>query len=462
MDSFNMKARIHLVSGFFLCLSSYMGCTTTGGNVDAKLNPTDPALEVVTEAGVVGSDKLILEEAASANTSDLVNVPVLGVILPRDGSPRLKQFAELIQEGIQVALDQFGKNKNDRIVAELIVQDETSIIGETSELLTVLDSANVLGVIGPLQYQTLLEIANHPERSLVFVSPTASILTENSLGIYSLTSDDPGGARSLARYAIQSDLGTAILIYPEIPTSIFEAQSFVEMFESMGGSVIREFMYSPGATFFGEELQQVDSLRPDVLVLPLPVRDVELMAPQVTFYGLDSLEIRVLGTAGWTEEDMLSRVDARHMNGVVAVSLQSPDGESEGYRKFVEAYEGYYQHTLLSEVPALGYDAAALLLQATGMGASTSKKLIDNLSKISAFQGATGVISIEEGRVVREHFVICIQDGYIKTIPLGSKAEPIMMPPLPDPETDSIPEGAPDRIVGFRCPNYQDATSPGL
>ena len=226
--------------------------------------------------------------------------------------------------------------------------------------------------------------------------------------------------------------------------------------------MIREFMYSPGATFFGEELQQVDSLRPDVLVLPLPIRDVELMAPQVTFYGLDSLEIRVLGTAGWTEEDILSRVDNRHMNGVVAVSLQSPDGESEGYRKFVEAYESYYQHTLLSEVPALGYDAAALLLQAIGMGANTSGKLIDNLSRISAFQGATGVISIEEGRVVREHFVICIQDGHIKTIPLGARAEPIMMPPLPDPETDSIPEGAPDRIVGFRCPNYQDATLPGL
>ena len=47
-------------------------------------------------------------------------------------------------------------------------------------------------------------------------------------------------------------------------------------------------------------------------------------------------------------------------------------------------------------------------------------------------------------------------------MPLGARAEPIMMPPRPDPETDSIPEGAPDRIVGFRCPNYQDAALPGL
>ena len=81
-------------------------------------------------------------------------------------------------------------------------------------------------------------------------------------------------------------------------------------------------------------------------MLPLPERDVELMAPQVTFYGLDSLEIRVLGTAGWTDEEMLARVATRHTDGVVAASPQPPDGESAGYRRFVDAYEAYHQRTL--------------------------------------------------------------------------------------------------------------------
>ena len=37
-------------------------------------------------------------------------------------------------------------------------------------------------------------------------------------------------------------------------------------------------------------------------------------------------------------------------------------------------------------------------------------------------------------------------------LPAGARADPILMPPLPDPETDLIPEGALDRVVGFRCP----------
>ena len=32
-------------------------------------------------------------------------------------------------------------------------------------------------------------------------------------------------------------------------------------------------------------------------------------------------------------------------------------------------------------------------------------------------------------------------------------AVPIRVDPLPDPETDSIPEG-PGRIVGFQCPEF--------
>ena len=70
------------------------------------------------------------------------------------------------------------------------------------------------------------------------------------------------------------------------------------------------------------------------------------MAPQVTFFGLDSLEIRVLGTNGWIEEAMLSRVDTRHTNGVVTASAQPTEGEGEGYRIFVDAYESLYQRTL--------------------------------------------------------------------------------------------------------------------
>ena len=413
------------------------------------------------ESGATGRSRRIAEGILSGDMSEFFTTPVIGAILPTSGSPRLREFADLIQEGIRIALEQFGQAERNRTAAELVIQDNGGIIGNAPRLLAVLDSANALGVIGPLQDGALSEVARQRQGPLAVISPTAPVVPEGAAGVYSLAGDDPGASRALARYAVESDLQTAVVMYPESRDATFEAHGFVEAFESMGGSVLRQLAYPAGATFFGEQLQEVDSLRPDALVLPLPARDVELMAPQVTFYGLDSLEIRVLGTAGWTEEDMLSRVDTRHTNGVVAASPQPPDGESEGYRRFVDAYEAYHQRTLPSTVPALGYDAAALLLEGIRMGASTPSQLLANLENISGFPGATGVFSIKDGRVVREHFVICLQDRRVQTMPVGARAEPILLPPLPDPETDSIPEDAPDRIVGFRCPSFSPSAPPG-
>jgi ABC-type branched-subunit amino acid transport system substrate-binding protein len=256
----------------------------------------------------------------------------------------------------------------------------------------------------------------------------------------------------LARYAISSELYTAVVVYPESTDGAYEARAFSEAFQSLGGLLLGEISYPTGSAFFEEQLRQVEALRPDVLVLPLPARDVELMAPQVTYYGLDSLEIRTLGTNGWSQEAMLSRVDTRYTNGVVTASPQPYEGEWEGYQRFVDAYESYYQRTLPDQVPALGYDAAGLLLEGIRRGASTAEELLQTLETMPAFSGATGRLYVDGGRVVRDHFVGCLQDRQVLSLPDGARADPILMPPLPDPETDSIPEGALERVTGFRCP----------
>ena len=413
------------------------------------------------EAGATGRARRIAEGVLSGDMTEFLTAPVIGAILPTSGSPRLREFSELIQEGMRIALEQFGQAEGNRAAAELVIQDNRGVVGNATRLLAALDSANALGVVGPLQDGALADVARQRQGLLAMISPTAPIVPEGVEGVYSLAGDDPGASQALARYAMDSDLQTAVVMYPESRDATFEARSFVEAFESLGGSVLREFVYPAGATFFGEQLQEIDSLRPAVLVLPLPERDVELMAPQVTFYGLDSLEIRVLGTAGWTDEEMLARVATRHTDGVVAASPQPPDGESAGYRRFVDAYEAYHQRTLPSTVPALGYDAAALLLEGIRLGVNTPAQLLANLENISQWPGATGVFSIEDGRVVREHFVICLQDRRVRVMPDRARAEPILLPPLPDPETDSIPEDAPDRIVGFRCPTVSPTVPPG-
>ena len=402
--------------------------------------------------GATGRSERLALAVLSGNIDEFLIETRIGAILPTSGSPRLRQVANGIQEGIRVALQVFGQAEGIRAATELVIQDSGGDIVGARIAVTGIEASDVLGVVGPLQDGALLEVAGRVQGPLAVISPTSPVVPEGFAGVYSLSSADPGAARALARYAIASDLYTAVVLYPESSDGAYEARAFTDAFQSLGGLMLGEISYPTGATDFEEPLRQAGALLPDVLVLPLPARDVELIAPQVTFFGLDSLEIRLLGTNGWSEEAMLSRVDTRHTNGVVTATPQPAQGDAEGYQRFVEAYESYFQRTLLDQMPALGYDAASLLLQGIRAGATTPEALLEVLETMPGFSGATGRLFVDDGMVVRDHFVGCLQDRQVLNLADGARADPIIMPPLRDPETDSIPEGALDRVVGFRCP----------
>ena len=403
--------------------------------------------------GAVGRALERAEAVLSGNLGDLAVTPMIGAILPISGSPRLREFAERIQQGVRVALMLHGGAIGNRAAVELSVLDDRGDPALGTPLLRDLEASGALGVIGPLQEASLELVAKGRSAPLVLISPTAPAVPADASGVYSLAAAEPGAARALAGYAMDNGLNTAALLYPRNRDATFEAEAFREVYEGLGGTVVGDLTYAPGTTFFEAHLRDIESLLPSVLVLPLPVQDIELLAPQVTFFGLDSLEVRVMGTAAWTRPETLENVEPRHLNGVIVASPLPAERRMAGLERFVEAYERIHQHSLRSRVPALGYDAASLLLEAVRRGARTPAQLTETLATINGFEGATGVLSVSDGRIVREHFLACIQDRVLRAVPEGMISVPIRVDPLPDPETGSIPEG-PGRIVGFRCPEF--------
>ncbi|GMR13827.1 MAG: hypothetical protein BMS9Abin29_2046 [Gemmatimonadota bacterium] len=403
--------------------------------------------------GAVGRTRERAEAVLSGDLSDLAVAPVIGAILPTSGSPRLREFAERIQQGVRVALQLNGGAVGNRGTVELTVLDDRGNPALGPSLLRDLEAAGVLGVIGPLQEASLDLVAKSRSAPLALISPTAPTVPSEAGSVYSLAAAEPGAARALAAYAADNGLTTAALLYPRNRDATFEAEAFREAYEARGGIVLGDLTYVPGTTYFEAHLRTVERLLPSVLVLPIPLRDIELLAPQVTFFGLDSLEVRVMGTAAWARPETLKNIDPRHLNGVIVASAQPAETRIPGLERFVEAYEDMNQHSLRSSVPALGYDAASLLLEAVRLGARTPTQLTETLGTIRGFEGATGVLSVSDGRIIREHYLACIQDGALRTVPEGMIPVPIRVDPLPDPETDSIPEG-PGRIVGFRCPEF--------
>jgi ABC-type branched-subunit amino acid transport system substrate-binding protein len=408
--------------------------------------------QVALDAGVTGESARMASGAVAGDLSEFVFTPRIGVLLPTSGSPRLRDFADEIMQGIQVAVSEFGISSGVPLTVELVRRDNRGVMGNGARLVGELEQEGALGIIGPLQEELLVEAARARTLSIPIVSPTSPVVPEGSTDVYALQGAEDGAARAIASYAEDRGIQTAVLIYPDVLEASREAAAFRDAFGGTGGTILREIAYPRGTTYFAEELRAAASLAPDVVVFPIPASDVELLAPQVTFFGLDSLGIQVLGTSGWTDPEVLARVDPRHTNGIIAAAPQPAQGVSEGARLFRQAYEQYFSNTLRSSVPAYGYDAARVLLDVIEAGARTPQDVGAGLRSLKALEGATGRISVQDGRMTRSHYVVCLQNRRPEDLSDDMRPEWTLFPPLPDSETDSIPAEATPRIVGFRCP----------
>ena len=383
--------------------------------------------------------------------SNVEFVPLIGAIIPEFGSPRTMESANEVLEGIRVALNEYEKGHEQLRPPELVVLPDGDDLGRIMSRTQGAYDSHFLGVVVPSQDVLTSITSRDGDFSVPIISLNTNTVGESSGIIVSISDSDPTASRVLASQAITSGLRTAAIVHSRDQASTFEAETFTLAFQELGGVVLGKFEYPMGSTFFEEQLKSVESVLPDLLFLPLPSQDVELVAPQVTFFGLDSLGIRVFGTAAWSQEEILELVDTRHTDGVISASPY-PAGEwSSAYLEFVDTYEQLYQRTLPSPSPSFGHDAASLLLETIGKGARTPEELLEVLDEITDLPGATGILSIADRKVVRKHFVTCLQDRVRTPISPYEQAQPILMPPLPDPETDSIPEDAPDRIMGFTC-----------
>lgn len=334
---------------------------------------------------------------------------IVGVVLPRSGvSPSLLQYGEWIYEGIQVALEEFRPRLPRPVQLEVVDDRGTPFGGRTA--IRTLNGFGAMGALGFLAQDVLKESAETRQGSFPLISPFSFLPPEEAPGVFSLSGPDPGGARQLARAARELGLETVAIVRPATEEARVDAQAFLEEFQALGGIVPRDIVFDSGGTFFHPQFQEVEALLPDGLFLPLAPQDIRLLAPQVTFYGVDTLGAQLLGTSGWTEDAVVMDVDSRHTDGVIAATTRLTQDDSESFRNFQEAYEAFFHKTLRSQVPAFGYDAAALIFKALEAGPRDPLELLAAMEEIQDFPGATGVLSIEGGRISREPLLVRIQD----------------------------------------------------
>ncbi len=362
----------------------------------------------------------------------------LGVVLPLDGAPALASFSALVLEGVEVAAVRYSGADLDVSVE---IRDDGGDVGRTAQVVAELERSGASGIVGFLEELSLDAAAGARAGTVPLVSPTARAPGLAAEGVFSLEGVDSAGIHDLARQAAVRGYQRVAFIESTSALSAREAGLFERELLRFGIPTVGRFAYDEGATFFETQIRSArDALRRDEIAalglteddtlhvelldpvgvfVPVPAEDVELLAPQITHFGLDTLGIEVMGTRGWTDAETLRRVDSRHTDGVVATAAMGAGADAPGFQRFKEAYETHFQRTLVSAVPAIGYDAALLLLEALRRGARTPDQILETLEGLEDLEGATGVFTVVDGRVVRRTQVVSVEERALNPIPTG-------------------------------------------
>ncbi len=428
---------LRLVAEADLALKDWTGADEAATRYIGLLEAGDPRAEEARILQNRAREGARSAESRVEKTEPVAPAPMqtvdIATVLPLGGSPGFKEFAGLIAEGVEVAAATALQGSAE---VQVDAHDDRGDAGAAAAAVTEIEGTDALGAVGFLEATALDAAAQARRGPLPLVSPTARV--EPGEGTYTLSGADPAAAVAMARYAARAGFKRVAVIHSRASESTKEADAFVDALREEGIPLAGRFAYDAGSTFFEAQIKgardalradeiaalglgpddtlHVEVLDPVAVFLPIPAEDVELVAPQVTFYGLDTLAIRTLGTSGWTDPETLATVDRRHTTGVVATAPMDAGPGSAGYARFRRAYESHFRRTLVSPVPALGYDAALLLLEAGRSGVRSPMDMRAALERTRDLEGATGIISVLDGRVVRRTHIVQIEDGTLKPV----------------------------------------------
>jgi ABC-type branched-subunit amino acid transport system substrate-binding protein len=371
-----------------------------------------------------GSTAAARAQALVELSADAVAPPaaaVLGAVLPRTGSAPLVQYGDWVLEGIELAIRE-SERRTGRSV-QLVVADDGGG-PRTAQAVAELERRGAVAIIGPILPQNLHEAAAaRVNPALMLVSPTIPESPQHWGHVYSVAGGDAHGAEELARYAAQSGLLDGTILHARGQEYGERARAFAAEYEARGGRVRAMVSYESGTTTFAPHMRDilrgVGTARPFALFIAAPDRDVPQIAPQISFYGLNAAGVQVLGDDAWASAPVRRLVPSRDLEGIVAASpLPAGRAEAMADPDFIAAFEAAYRRTLTNQIPALGYDAARVVLEALPNRLLTPAAMSRSFELLTAIQGATGTLSVRGGRLVRTPHLVVIRNGQLEPAPM--------------------------------------------
>ena len=386
-------------------------------------------------AAVWGSDLTAYSPRVGAES------PRLGLLLPMTGVNY--RIGEELHDGVQLANREAG-SPFELVVADTgvdygnlpIATDHSDDISESpaSGLLRVAYGAQrlldrgVVAIVGPLFSSSSVVAATVAARAGVpLLVPLAQQSGLDSLGhsIFQLSTVPTTEARLLGEYAtLVLGLEHLAIIAPLSDYGWDFAREFIRIAERNGGQVAHSDWYVPNETkdfrLVFEEIRKAGfALRPPppdtlevvegaleaeeeltadmfidtidgIVVVVESFEDAQTIAPQVHFHRLQT---QILGNDAWWDPEAIRQMrpgERKNFDGVIFVSARQAESAAE--QSFVSNFRKQFRRD--PHYASAGYDAARLLLEGWEQGARDPAALIEWLTTVRFYQGASGTISL--------------------------------------------------------------------
>lgn len=404
---------------FFAAFLALAGCATQAPGPVGPISTGNPRVDPVPGTETTNPDGSPVEEEAMGEMDEPTGpytpphmegreIIRAGVLLPfTHPNPRVRQQAEGMLAGIELALFDYG-NEN-------IVLLPTDTGGSQSQAATAAEDLAAKGVdvvLGPLfgANVQLVRDAVTPEPDPGFFGIGASE-PEEGKPVIAFSNDMSVASYGawLASIAPEEEV-SAIIEYAALrgydqfaffgPQSSLGTRIEAAMQEAVilnGGFMLASSFYPPTTTnpnteaeYFAQTVAAAVEAGARVAVL-VPERGnrVRRIAPLLAYYGIDTRQVKMLGTGGWNDEAVWREPSLR--------GAWFPTAPATDIADFEQSFTRLYG-TEPSSLAAVAYDAAALVIALSQDGALDTEELINR----DGFLGVNGLFRFRtDGSVER-------------------------------------------------------------
>lgn len=359
------------------------------------------------------------EPAKAGSSSDTIKI---GVFEPMTGANAAGGALEI--EGVKLANKMYPEVLGKKV--ELVIVDNKSDKVEAataaSRLVEKEKVSAIIGSWGSSLSMAAGDIVKNGKVPAIGASCTNPLVTKGNDFYFRVCFIDPFQGTVMANYAFNKLGAKKAAIIQEVSSdySVGLVKFFTDAFKKFTGddsSIVSVSNYNTGDQDFSAQLTGLKGKQFDVIFAPGNYTECALLIKQAKLLGITQ---PIIGADTWETPEFID-IGKEAVEGIVFSTFFTSEkpitSESE---KFLAEYRKQYNKEPAA-VTALSYDAYIMVLDAIKRANSSDPvKLRDAIAQTKDFQGAAGVISLDEnGDAVKDAVIKVVKGGkftYLDTI----------------------------------------------